>query len=136
MKFIKLALSLVFVSIVLSAFTMKKEKDKDKDNVYAFGVSASFTDTVVYYTNIQLLDSVILDKRGFLPKRELYTYQLKNYLEYQKGEKNRTCMIYFSENEAKLDKEKAKILSKYKKNNDIRLQLITAEEFKFKKPQE
>jgi hypothetical protein len=132
MKFIKSALILFFVSIVLSAFTLKKEKD----NVYAFGVSASFTDTVVYYTNVQLLDSAFLDNRGFLPKRELYTYQMKNYLEYQKGEKNRTCMIYFSKNQGKLEKEKTKVLNKYKKNKEVRLQLLSPEEFEFKKIQE
>ena len=42
----------------------------------------SFNDSIVYYTDIQVLDSVELDKNGFLPKRDLYTYQLKNYLEY------------------------------------------------------
>ncbi|NDV60650.1 hypothetical protein [Bacteroides sp. 519] len=132
MKFIKLALSLVLVTVVLSAFTLKKEKEQ----VYAFGVSTSFTDDVVYYTNIQMLDSVTLTKQGFLPQRELYTYQLKNYLEYQKGEKNRTCMIYFSEDQAKLDKERTKILNKYKKNKETSLQLITSDEFEFTKPQE
>jgi len=132
MKFIKLALTLVFVSVVLSAFTLKKEKD----SVYAFGVSASFTDTVVYYTDIQVLDSVSLSKQGFLPQRELYTYQLKNYLEYQKNEKNRTCMIYFSESKSKLEKEKTKILNTYKKNKSIRIELLSPQEFKFVKPQE
>lgn len=36
-----------------------------------FGVAASFNDTVVYFTDIQVLDSVKLDKGGFLPKRDL-----------------------------------------------------------------
>ncbi len=132
MKFIKVALPILAAFILLSAFSLKKEK---KD-VYAFGISASFTDTVVYYTNIQRLDSVELGKNNFLPQRELYSYQLKNFLEYQRGEKNRTCMIYFSENKKKLEKEYNKILNKYKKDKTIRLNIITPEEFAFKKPEE
>lgn len=132
MKIIKVVLSVFVAFILLSAFTMKKGQKE----VYAFGISASFTDTVVYYTNIQVLDSVQLGKNDFLPKRESYTYQLKNYLEYQRGEKNRTCMIYFSENRKKLEKEYNKILNKYKKDKTIRLNVITPEEFTFKKPEE
>lgn len=132
MKFVKVAFAIVLAFFLFSAFTMKKgHKD-----VYAFGLSASFTDTVVYYTNIQVLDSVSLGKSGFLPKRELYTYQFKNYLEYQKGEKNRTCMIYFSENRKQLEKERTKVLNKYKKGKTVRLQLVDSGEFVFKKPEE
>ena len=132
MKFIKVALPLVLTFVLLSGFSLKK----GKKDVYAFGVSASFTDTVVYYTEIQVLDSVILTKNDFLPKREAYTYQLKNHLEYQRNEKNRTCMIYFSENPKKLAKERSKILAKYKKDKSVRLELILPEEFTFTKPEE
>lgn len=52
------------------------EKDHSKP-VYAFGISASFTDTVVYFTDIQILDSAKVSKEGFLAHRELYSYQLK-----------------------------------------------------------
>ncbi|MCD7901359.1 MAG: hypothetical protein LUH22_16290 [Bacteroides sp.] len=131
MKFVKIAISLTIVLVILSSFSLK---NGSKDRVYAFGLSASFTDTVVYHTGIQLLDSVELEK-GFLPHRDLYSYQLKNYLEYQKGQKNRTCMIYFSRNKAKLEKEKAKLLAKYKKDKGTVLREISFEEFAFKKPE-
>lgn len=133
MKFAKIIISLVLVAVVLSAFSLKNGA-KD-NNVYAFGVSSSFTDTVVYYTEIQLLDSVELQK-GFLPQRDLYSYQLKNYLEHEKGEKNRTCMIYFSPDKAKLEKEKTKVLTKCKKDKSIVLKEISLGEFAFKKPEE
>lgn len=131
MKFVKITISVLFAFILLSAFSLKKG---DK-TVYAFGVSASFTDTVVYYTAIQVLDSVELGKKGFLPQRELYSYQLKNYLEYQKGLKNRTCMIYFSDNKKKLEKERIKMLAKYKKNKSLTLYEIDKDDFLFKKPE-
>lgn len=117
--------------LVCSAFSLKKEKK----TVYAFGFSASFTDTVVYYTEIQPLDSVFLDKNGFLPYRDFYSYQLKNYLENEKGEKNRICMIYFSENKSKLNKEFTDLVNRYKKNKTLKLLSIKQQDFSFRKPE-
>ena len=97
---------------------------------------ASFNDSIVYYTDIQVLDSVELDKNGFLPKRDLYTYQLKNYLEYNLKKPDYTCMIYFSENRKKLEKEAVKVKGKYKKSKNMVLQVVKPEAFTFAKPQE
>lgn len=134
MKYVRILFAVALVFMVCSAFSLKKGKGEKA--VYAFGIAASFTDTVVYYTAIQPLDSVKLDKNGFLPKRELYTYQLKNYLEYELGSPDYTCMIYFSGNKGKLEKEAAKMQGKYKKNKAIVLTPIDAEAFRFKKPEE
>ena len=133
MKYLKLLFAITLVFTVCSAFTAKKGEPKD---VYAFGLSASFTDTVVYYTSIQLLDSVQLDKNGFLPQREQYSYQLKNFLEFDMQKPNYTCMIYFSENKSKLEKEAAKMLARYKKNKSNVLELLNNEKFSFQKPEE
>lgn len=119
-----------FVLAFSSAFTLKKN---DRKPVYVFGVSASFTDTVVYFTDIQLLDSVWLDKNDFLPGRDLYSYQLKNYLEGVKGLENRVCMIYFSESLKKLKKESAKVMGKYRKNGGYALRNLPKDDFQFKK---
>lgn len=132
MKYVRMLLALALVFMVCSAFTMKKGEDKP---VYVFGVAASFSDTVVYYTSVQLVDSVVLDHHGFLPRRELYSYQLKNYVEYTLGKPNYTCMIYFSEKKAKLEREASKIMGKYKKDN-VNLQMLDSKSFSFKKPEE
>lgn len=68
----KIVFAVMLVFTLCTAFTMKSHKP-----VYAFGVAASFNDSVVYCTEIQVLDSTALDKNGFLPKRDLYSYQLK-----------------------------------------------------------
>lgn len=88
------------------------------------------------YPLCQVLDSVELDKNGFLPKRDLYTYQLKNYLEYNLKKPDYTCMIYFSENRKKLEKEAVKVKGKYKKSKNMVLQVVKPEAFTFTKPQE
>ncbi len=113
-----------------SAFTLK-EKEKA---VYVFGIGASFNDTVVYCTPIQMLDSVELDKNGFLPSRELYSDQLKTRIESLYHKPNYTCMIYFSEKRSKLEKEAGRLLNSYRKAGSA-LQTIEPEAFTFTKPQ-
>ncbi len=131
MKFIKTVLPAIVMLCVLSSFSLLKKTQP----VYAFGISASFTDSIVYYTEIQVLDSVSLTSDGFLPKREAYSYQLKNYLE-NKGEANRTCMIYFSDSQKKVASEFDKVSSKYKKNKAVSFKKIEKKDFQFKKPEE
>lgn len=124
MKYVKILFAIALVFTMCSAFSLKKDHSKP---VYAFGISASFTDTVVYFTDIQILDSAKVSKEGFLSHRELYSYQLKNYLEDNQLQQNSTCMIYFSENKKKLEKEATKILNKYKKNNRMTVSRIDME---------
>ena len=132
MKYVRMILALALVFMLCSAFTMKKGDDKP---VYVFGIAASFSDTVVYYTPVQLVDSVVLDRHGFLPRRELYSYQLKNYVEYSLGKPNYTCMIYFSEKKVKLEREATKIIGKYRKDN-VSVQMLDGKDFVFEKPKE
>ena len=133
MKYVKILFAIALVFTMCSAFSLKKDHSKP---VYAFGISASFTDTVVYFTEIQILDSVSLSKEGFLAHRELYSYQLKNYLEDNLLQQNSTCMIYISENKSKLEKEATKILNKYKKSRNMTVTRIEADKFRFTKPEE
>ena len=124
---------MALVLTMCSSFSLKKGHSK---TVYAFGIAASFTDTVVYFTDIQILDSAKVSKEGFLTHRDLYSYQLKNYLEDNLLQQNSTCMIYFSENKSKLEKEATKILNKYKKSRNMTVTRIEADTFRFTKPEE
>lgn len=126
MKSIKILASLLFVWLATSAFTMG---GKGK-GVYMVGVSASFTDSLVYFTDIQFVDSVEIGKNGMLPMRGEYSKQLENYLEGQQGLNNRTCFIYFNEKKANLQKTIKKMKEKYL--NDGKSQLReTGTGFKF-----
>lgn len=131
MKFVKIFSTLLLVLTVCSAFTIKN----NSKGVYMVGVSASFTDSLVYFTDVQFVDSVKLDNQGFLPMRDQYSDQLKSYLEYQKGMKNRTCFIYFDEKKAKLTNEIKKMKDKYLKGGKSILKQVDAD-FKFKKVDE
>lgn len=132
MKYIRICLFAVMAVTLCSAFTMKKNEKP----VYVFGVGASFKDSVVYFTEVQLVDSVVLDGNGFLPRREAYAYQMKNFLEYQKGKADYTCAIYFSENRVKLEKEFSKVRKQYAKGKTYILENVKKSDFSFKKPEE
>lgn len=130
MKYIRICLMAVMAVMLFSAFTMK-EKEK---LVYMFGVGASFKDSVVYFTEVQVVDSVHLDHDGFLPRRESYAYQLKNYLEYERDHADYTCAIYFSENKNKLEKEVSKVKKQYEKAKTFVIEGLPQSDFSFKKP--
>lgn len=130
MKFVKIFASLFLVLMVCSAFSLK---GKNKENgMYMAGVSASFTDSLIYFTDVQFVDSVVLDKNKLLPLRELYSEQLEDYLENNLGMKNRTCFIYFDVKKAKVEKEIKKMKEKYLKDGKAVLKEVGTE-FKFTK---
>ncbi len=119
------------VSMVMGV-AAKKSKDKNKYGVYMAGVSASFTDSLVYFTDIQYLDSAMVDGKGFLVGRSQYSVQLKDYLETKQGGKNRTCFMFYNMKKSKLQKEILKLKEKYKKGNSLVFKDVNPE-FKFEK---
>ena len=127
MKFVKIVASLFIVFAVCTASTMEKKK-----GMYMVGVSASFTDSLIYFTDIQFLDSVELDKDKLLPMRGQYSDQLDSYLEQVKGMENRTCFIYFDEKKDKVEKTIKKMKEKYQKDGKSILRDLGAD-FKFSK---
>lgn len=132
MKYFKSILAVVALSFVGSTLAVAGGKKDKQKNVYVFGVAASFNDSIVYFTDIQPLDSVQLDKKtDFLPDRSTYAYQLKNYVESRLSKNEYTCMIYFSESKAKLQKEVGKVKGKYKQDM---VKTIEGSSFKFEKP--
>ena len=55
MKYVRILFAVALVFMVCSAFSFKKGKEGKEKAVYAFGVAASFNDTVaVSYTHLTL----------------------------------------------------------------------------------
>lgn len=128
MKFVKVFASLFAVLAICTASTMENKKK----GMYIVGVSASFTDSLIYFTDIQFVDSVELDKDKLLPMRGQYSDQLDAYLEYQLGLKDRTCFIYFDKKKQKLEKTIKKMKEEYQKEGRSVLR-ETGADFKFTK---
>lgn len=131
MRYLKL-ICFCFAAICVLNITAKKPKDKNQYGVYLAGVSASFTDSLVYFTDIQFLDSACVDDKGFLVGRSQYSVQLKDFLESNEGGKNRTCFMFFNLKKNKLQKEIDRIKNKYSKGNNMIIKSVNPE-FKFEK---
>lgn len=128
MKSLKILASLFVVLMVCTASTLE---DKKK-GMYIVGVSASFTDSLIYFTDVQFVDSVTLNREKLLSNRSQYSEQLEDYLEMREGGKNRTCFIYYNKKKAALEKMVKKMKEKYQKDGKSILK-ETGSDFKFTK---
>ena len=121
---------LLIFAIVFSLHVSAQKSIVQK--VYAYGFSASFKDSVVYFTEIQEIDSAWVGvKTKFLEGRENYSYQLRDYLA-DRGMEHRTCIICYSSKLKKTKKKFTKMMDSYSKNGKYDIRLIKEDEFKFK----
>jgi len=105
--------------------------------IYMFGVAASFTDTIVHFTDIQEVDSAWINtKNKFLLERQAYSYQLRDYLDQILQMPNRTCIVFYSQKKEKLEKKYQKMKTLYTKSKDGKvhfdLRQLDQEQFHFK----
>ena len=120
-------IALLFVPAFMSA-------KKDKDVVYLFGTSYSYNDSIVYFTEIQPLEGVKLEKgTGFLPNRQFYSYELKDYMNFKEDMPGRTSVILFSEKKSTLQKREAKIKKRLVEKEGKTVRYL-GDKFKFTKP--
>ena len=102
---------------------------------YMFGFAASFNDSIVYFTNIQEVDSVwFTQKKEMLAGRSEYSSQLRSYCADKLNQPRRTCVVIADMKQKKLEKRYEKMKKKYLQNKkatyDVRF--INDDEFKFK----
>ena len=129
---ILLLICLVLPSVVVAkGDDDKKAKKEVAKDVYVLGVSMAFPDSVVYFTEIQCIEDVVLEN-GFLPNRHLYSYELKDYMSYAKGMPGRVSFIIFSEKRSKLEKKEQKIKKKLIESEDKTVRYL-GDSFKFTK---
>ncbi len=104
--------------------------------IYAFGVSASFSDSLVYFTDIQIIDSAWIDeKTHFLAKRSEYSNQLRTYF-YTRGEGSRTCIFSYATSEKKILKKYNRIRKKFtykkkKQRSEYDIRNLDSSDFRF-----
>ena len=105
-------------------------KSLKTNQVYMFGFSASFKDSIVYVTDIQHVEGAWIEtKNKFLLGRDNYSYQLKNYLTDSLSRPDRICMVFYALKKKKAEKQYLKLMKKYKKGYEVRY--LNAREFKF-----
>ena len=109
----------------------KDAKKKIQTEVYVWGVSLSFSDSIVYFTEIQHVEGAIIEDK-LLPNRHLYAYELKDYMSYEEGMPGRTSFIYFSDKRSKLEKKEQKVKKRFVEGGEKTVRYL-GDKFKFTK---
>jgi hypothetical protein len=98
---------------------------------YMFGVVTSFNNSVVYFTEIQRLDSTWINtKNNFLYSRENYSFQLRDYMKGT-GVEVPTCTVIFAEKRSDVEKKYLKFKKRYTTKGNYILKNISPTEFSF-----
>ena len=125
-------LCLVLPGVAFAKIGNKKEtKKKIENNVYVWGVSLSFSDSLVYFTEIQYIDGAVIEDK-FLPNRHLYSYELKDYMSYEEGKPGRTSFVFFSSKRSKLEKKELKVKKRLVEREGKTVRYL-GDKFKFSK---
>lgn len=116
------------------AYSSAQAKNIVEKKAYMFGFSASFNDSIVYFTDIQEIDSVwFSQKKSLLAGRSQYSMQLRDYCADKLNLAHRTCIVVSDKNRKKVEKKYEKMKKMYTQNKkatyDVRF--ISEEEFKF-----
>ena len=126
MKSIRYILLLVVALTALGA----SAKPLKTNQVYMFGFSASFKDSIIYVTDIQNIPGAWIEsKNKFLLLRDEYSRQMKDYLEEKLQQEKRVCVVFYYLKKTKAEKEFLKLMKKYKKGYEVRY--VNEKDFKF-----
>ena len=100
--------------------------------VYLFGISAQFGDSVVYVTNLQMVDNAQLTKKyDYLAYRSDYSSQFRKYIADTYKIKHPVTSVVFEKNRKKALKRFNKILKRYENNKSMHLMQVTDDKFHF-----
>lgn len=129
----------VAVMLVVALLAVAKQKPtqygRGSGKVYLFGVSQQLTDSVVYLTFINEVDSFDLAKKTkFLPFRSEFSLQLKEYMEGTLHKDHQTTVVFYSASRKKLSKKYYKIKKRYLDNPYTKI--VPIDGFKFRHPLE
>ena len=99
---------------------------------YMFGFIANFSDSVIYITDIQTVDSVWYDhKTKFLLGRSTYSNQLREYFSNTLNQPHRTCIVIFALTRKEIEKKYLKLKKQYTGKYAGRYDLRTLNENEF-----
>lgn len=132
MKIIRhITLAVLLLAAVAIVPTLAQNRVVPK--AYMFGFAASFTDSIVFFTDIQEVDSVWLTPKKFLAGKSNYSYQLRNFCTDSLGFKNRTVVVVSALTRKDIEKKYAKMKKDYieKRAGQYDVHFIDASEFRF-----
>ncbi len=122
----------LFGMISVQTFGAKKHKVYQKP-VYMIGVAMSLTDSVVFITDMHLVDSVTVEKKTkFLKDRQLYSFQLQRYLEATYKGGPYVPAVFFSPKRKTMERHYLSLHKRYVQSKEFRMVLVDQSQFRFK----
>ncbi len=122
----------LFGMISVQTFGAKKHKVYQK-LVYMIGVAMSLTDSVVFITDMHLVDSVTVEKKTkFLKDRQLYSFQLQRYLEATYKGGPYVPAVFFSPKRKTMERHYLSLHKRYVQSKEFRMVLVDQSQFRFK----
>ena len=92
----RFVLGAALTMLLAVSYTTAKAKNYVAPKAYMFGFVASFNDSIVYFTDIQEVDSVwFTQKKDMLAGRSNYSGQLRSYCAYKLDQRRRSQLIGF-----------------------------------------
>ena len=116
------------------SYSAAQAKNVVEKKAYMFGFSASFNDSIVYFTTIQQVDSVwFTQKKKMLAGRSNYSNQLREYCNDKLNQPKRTCIVVGNKSLKKVEKKYEKMKKMYTQNKKVTydVRFIPEEDFKF-----
>lgn len=98
-----------------------------------FGVAVNFNDSTMYMTDVQSLDSIVINTDGSLRNYAAYSQQLEFYIEGALREADQTCAVIYSDKKKKLEKRFVKLQRELSAKRSEKLRRIGTDEFAFKR---
>ena len=121
----------IFATLML-LIAMSVSASNKKATIYAFGFSASFNDSTIYFTDIQQIDNATIEsKNNFLQNRTEYAEQLRDYFN-SIGLKHRTCLISYGLTHKDAEKKLVRLRKRYSKGGHYKINYLNGSDFKFK----
>lgn len=123
---------IAILSMATTVGASAKDGDVKPTKVYAFGVSTSFNDSTVFFTEMQEIDNALIESKShFIVGRADYAIQLRDHLS-EKGYPKRTCLFVCDVNRKKAEKKYDKMKQRFVKKGRYDLLLIDRTEFSFR----
>jgi len=133
-KLVYIIMAAVLTATTLTVTARSKQGNNQATRMYMFGMAASFTDSLVYFTGVQTVDSAHIDpKTKFIWGSEFYSNQLRTYLDQQLHQPHRTCIVYYDRDRNKLEKKYLKVRQLYttKARQKFEIHELTEQDFHF-----
>lgn len=108
-----------------------QDKNSRQVDIYMFAASFSMLDSVLYVSDIQKMDNVIVNNKWFVKERAAFEAQFTEYVSPAFNGSQMTS-IYFSEKLKNVERRKARLLKRNSKKN--RFYLIEKKDFRFSNP--